>query len=128
MKTLSLSVSKPSNANGPSHHRAHHGSNTRYLDCNFGCVFIIWDRLFGTFVEECEKDRPRYGLVNNIGTFNLLRVATHEWLSIGRDAWRAKTLRQALLHIVGPPGWSPTDRETVDDIKQRARAATDAEP
>ena len=110
--------------NTPSHHRAHHGSNARYLDCNFGCVFIVWDRIFGTFVEECDKELPRYGLVSNIGTFNLLRVATHEWLSIGRDAWRAKTLRQALLHIAGPPGWSPADGHTVADIERRAQAAT----
>jgi sterol desaturase/sphingolipid hydroxylase (fatty acid hydroxylase superfamily) len=45
--------------NTPSHHRVHHASNVQYLDKNHGGIFIIWDRLFGTFQEEQEK--PVYG-------------------------------------------------------------------
>ncbi|NQY85786.1 MAG: sterol desaturase family protein, partial [Alcanivorax sp.] len=48
--------------NTPSHHRAHHGRNPRYLDCNYAGVFIIWDRMFGTFVPEIESDKVDYGL------------------------------------------------------------------
>ena len=44
----------------PSHHRVHHGSNPQYLDKNFGMLFIVWDRLFGTF--EPEREAVRYGL------------------------------------------------------------------
>lgn len=44
----------------PSTHRVHHGSNPEYIDKNFGAVFIIWDRLFGTF--EPELAPVRYGI------------------------------------------------------------------
>ncbi|MCB1398072.1 MAG: sterol desaturase family protein, partial [Rhodobacteraceae bacterium] len=68
--------------NTPSHHRVHHGRNPRYLDSNYAGVFIVWDKLFGTFVPELDEDRPEYGLVHNIATFNPLRVAFHEWVGI----------------------------------------------
>ena len=93
--------------NTPSHHRVHHGRNPRYLDKNYACVFIVWDKLFGTFVPEQEDDKPEYGLVHNLGTFNPLRVAFHEWLAIWKDATRpGLTLRQRLLYCLAPPGWS----------------------
>ncbi|MGR3363079.1 MAG: sterol desaturase family protein [Maritimibacter harenae] len=92
--------------NTPSHHRVHHGRNPRYLDANYAGVFIVWDKLFGTFVPELEEDRPDYGLVHNIGTFNPLRVAFHEWVAIFRD-WDQPgiTWRDRLLYAVMPPGW-----------------------
>ncbi|MEM1337050.1 MAG: sterol desaturase family protein [Bacteroidota bacterium] len=46
--------------NTPSSHRVHHGSNPKYIDKNFGGVFIIWDLLFQTYQKEEEK--PRYGI------------------------------------------------------------------
>lgn len=36
----------------PSAHRVHHGYNPEYIDKNFGAVFIVWDRLFGTYEPE----------------------------------------------------------------------------
>ena len=58
--------------NTPSHHRAHHGSNRRYLDRNHGSILIVWDRLFGTFQREHADDPVVYGLTTNIETFNPL--------------------------------------------------------
>jgi len=93
--------------NTPSHHRVHHGRNARYLDANYAGVFIVWDRLFGTFVPELDDERPDYGLVHNIATFNPLRVAFHEWLAMLRDAAKpGLTLRQRLGYLLAPPGWS----------------------
>ena len=93
--------------NTPSHHRVHHGRNPRYLDANYAGVFIIWDRIFGTFVPELEEEKPDYGLVHNIGTFNPLRVAFHEWVGIFRDmAQPGLSLRERLMYAVAPPGWS----------------------
>ncbi len=68
--------------NTPSDHRVHHATNSRYLDANYAGTLIIWDRIFGTFVEE---DRPRYGIVKNIGTFNPFKVAFNEWVGIWKD-------------------------------------------
>src|SRR5690606_39533674 len=81
--------------NTPSHHRVHHATNPRYLDANYAGVLIIWDRLFGTFVAEDDAERPRYGIVSQLGTFNPFRVAFHEWIGIWRDVARAKSLRES---------------------------------
>ncbi|MBK8263681.1 MAG: sterol desaturase family protein [Nannocystis sp.] len=93
--------------NTPSHHRVHHAFNARYLDANYGGVLIVWDRLFGSFIAESAEERPLYGLVKNIGTFNPLWVAFHEWIAIARDLARARSLREVLGYTWGPPGWSP---------------------
>jgi sterol desaturase/sphingolipid hydroxylase (fatty acid hydroxylase superfamily) len=105
--------------NTPSHHRVHHATNPRYLDANYAGTLIIWDRMFGTFVEELDEDMPRYGIVKNIGTFNPLRVAFHEWVNMLRDAFAPDlTLRQRLLYLVAPPGWSHDgSRKTSADLK-----------
>ncbi|QAX28604.1 sterol desaturase family protein [Leisingera sp. NJS204] len=93
--------------NTPSHHRAHHGRNARYLDCNYAGVFIIWDRIFGTFVPEQDHDRPDFGLVHNIATFNPLRVAFHEWAGIFKDiAQPGLNWKQRFLYAFAPPGYS----------------------
>lgn len=91
--------------NTPSHHRVHHGSNSAYLDTNYGGILIVWDRLFGTFTPEGE--RPVYGLTKNIDTFNPVRVATHEFVSIWRDLRAARSWRHRFGYVFGGPGWAP---------------------
>ncbi|MFJ3714955.1 sterol desaturase family protein [Streptomyces sp. NPDC090057] len=91
--------------NTPSHHRVHHGSNNEYLDRNYGGVLIVWDRLFGTF--EPEGARAVYGLTKNIGTYNPVRVAFHEYTAAWRDVRAARNWRQRAGYLFGPPGWSP---------------------
>jgi hypothetical protein len=66
---------------------------------------MVWDRLFGTFAGECEEERPRYGIVKNIDTFNPVRIAFHEWTSIARDLTAARSWREAVGLLFGPPGW-----------------------
>ncbi len=103
--------------NTPSHHRVHHGRNPKYLDTNYAGVFIIWDRVFGTF--QPEEETPDYGLVQNLGTFNPLRVAFHEWVNMLRDMFApGLTLKQRLAYALKPPGWSHDgSRKTSDQIK-----------
>ncbi|HUO92351.1 MAG TPA: sterol desaturase family protein [Rhizomicrobium sp.] len=106
--------------NTPSHHRVHHATNARYLDSNYAGVLIVWDRMFGTFVAEREDDTPHYGIVKNLGTYNPVRVALHEWVGLFNDVTRARSLRDAGLYLFAPPGWSPDgSRETSDSIKRR---------
>ena len=88
--------------NTPSHHRVHHANNPQYLDRNHAGIFIIWDKLFGTF--EPEKEKPKYGLTENIKTYNPLRIATHEWGAIFKDIW--KYPRHSRQYLFGKPGWS----------------------
>ena len=90
--------------NTPSHHRVHHSSEVKYLDRNHAGILIIWDRLFGTFVQE--QEHPTYGLTRNIETYNPIKIAFHEWRDIIQDLGKAKTLRQFVGYLLGPPGWS----------------------
>jgi len=90
--------------NTPSHHRVHHATNPQYLDRNHAGIFIIWDRWFGTHQPEVEK--PTYGLVKNISSFNPLYVAFHEWISLFRDVFTSKTsFTNRLKYLIKPPGW-----------------------
>jgi sterol desaturase/sphingolipid hydroxylase (fatty acid hydroxylase superfamily) len=91
--------------NTPSHHRVHHASNPRYLDRNYAGVLMVWDRIFGSFVAERDEEPPRYGIVKNIETFNPVRIAFHEWAAIVREVFAARSVREALGVVFGPPGW-----------------------
>jgi sterol desaturase/sphingolipid hydroxylase (fatty acid hydroxylase superfamily) len=104
--------------NTPSHHRVHHGTNPRYLDANYAGVLIIWDRLFGTFVEEVDEEKPNYGIVTNLATFNPVRVAFHEWAAMFKDVMASTSWKERLGYMWGPPGWSPDgSRQTSAALK-----------
>ncbi|MES2945521.1 MAG: sterol desaturase family protein [Pseudomonadota bacterium] len=89
--------------NTPTHHKVHHGSNPEYLDCNYGGVLIVFDRLFGTFVDERADITIRYGLSTPLLTNNPLRIAVHEWVNLGRDLAAASGWRKRLKVLFGPP-------------------------
>ena len=90
--------------NTPSHHRVHHATNPQYLDRNHAGIFIIWDKLFGTFEPEIEK--PIYGLVSNINTYNPIKIAFIEWYYMFSDFFTTKTsLLSKLKYLIMPPGW-----------------------
>jgi len=92
--------------NTPSHHRVHHASNIRYLDCNHGGVLILWDRWFGTFSSEKDFEKPVYGLTENLKSYNPINVATHEYRAIWRDVRRATKWSDKMKYIFYAPGWS----------------------
>ena len=117
--------------NTPSHHRVHHARNPRYLDRNYAGILIVWDKLFGTFQPELDEEPCRYGIVKNLGDFNLLRVAFHEWAGMARDV--AAHPRHALGYIFGRPGWShdgsrETSRSLRADWAARALPAEESPP
>ncbi len=91
--------------NTASHHRVHHGRSPQHLDRNYAGIFIIWDRLFGTFTAE---DGPvDYGTVRPMRSYNPLIIAFEEPLTLARDAVAAGGLLPALKVIFGPPGAKP---------------------
>ncbi len=114
--------------NTPSHHRVHHASNPRYLDANYAGVFMIWDRLFGSFVAEQRDELPRYGIVKNLGSFNPVRIALHEYYAIARDVLRRDlTWAHRLAYFFAPPGWSHDgSRATTAQLRAQASRATAA--
>ena len=87
--------------NTPSHHRVHHGANAEYIDKNYGNLLIIWDRMFGTF--EPEKAKVKYGLVNNVNTFNPVKITFMGWQSMMSDIKKAKNYKEVFSTIFGPP-------------------------
>lgn len=91
--------------NTPSHHRVHHGRNPRYLDANFGGIFIIWDRIFGTFVPEQDDEKPDYGIVMPLKSHNPFKVAFHEYAAMLGEAFGPNlSISQRVLLIFAPPG------------------------
>jgi sterol desaturase/sphingolipid hydroxylase (fatty acid hydroxylase superfamily) len=90
----------------PSHHRVHHASNPQYLDKNLGMVFIIWDKLFGTFRAESGTEAVKYGLTKNIDNLNPVTLVFHEWIEMWKDVRKPLPLRIKLMYLFGPPGWS----------------------
>jgi hypothetical protein len=93
----------------PSHHRVHHAINPEYLDKNYGQVFILWDRWFGTFQEELPASPPVYGVTIPVRTWNPIKINfQHLWLLI-QDAWHTRNWGDKFRIWFKPTGWRPAD-------------------
>ena len=91
--------------NTPSHHRVHHGRNKRYHDKNFAGVFIVWDRMFGTFAEEIEE--VEFGITEPINSVNPFVVFFHGFTRLGRALFNTSGFWNKLKTLLNPPGWRP---------------------
>lgn len=91
--------------NTPSHHRVHHGRNPKYIDRNHAGVFIIWDRMFGTF--QGEEERPDYGITTPLESFNPVRAQWQPISALLREAWRMPGLSNKFRLLFSRPGWQP---------------------
>lgn len=89
--------------NTPSHHRVHHGRNAEYLDRNFGGVFIVWDRLFGTF--QAEEAPVEYGTTTPYRSLNGVWANFDYLWHLWSRSWQQKHLKSALYVWLAPPGW-----------------------
>ena len=97
----------------PSHHRVHHASNEAYLDKNFGDMFIIWDKLFGTFAEE--KEQPVFGLTKQLDSYSFLWQHFHFLVEIWYSAQQQKGIIAKLKVIFGSPeDFDPAVRRIVE--------------
>lgn len=76
----------------PSHHRVHHGKDDKYLDKNYGSTFIIWDRMFGSFVPE--QERPNYGITEPPDSYNPVYLVFHEFIAIWEDIREADSWKE----------------------------------
>ncbi|MBW9103411.1 sterol desaturase family protein [Paraburkholderia phenoliruptrix] len=92
--------------NTPSIHRVHHARNDRYIDRNYAGVLVIWDRLFGTYVDEDSREPPVYGIVEPFHTYNPLKATFHEWVSMAHDVATARGVRDKLRALFAPPAWA----------------------
>ncbi|MGL4898679.1 MAG: sterol desaturase family protein [Shewanella sp.] len=88
--------------NTPSHHRVHHGRNAQYIDKNYAGIFIVWDKLFGTFAAETET--VVYGITKPVNSVNPLRVTFREWQDMLTEACaRGLSFKQRLRILFAPP-------------------------
>ncbi|MFI0491410.1 sterol desaturase family protein [Flavobacterium sp.] len=95
----------------PSHHRVHHAINPEYMDKNHSQIFIIWDKLFGTFQEELAEVPAVFGVTRPAQTWNPIRINfQHLWLMI-TDAWRAENWKDKFTIWFKPTGWRPENFE-----------------
>jgi len=92
----------------PSHHRVHHSVNEKYIDKNYGSTFIIWDRMFGTFQQE--EEQAVYGITKPVNSYNPVFLVFHEWLEVGKDLMRAKSIKEMWQILFG----SPVDKHKQD--------------
>lgn len=95
----------------PSHHRVHHASNEQYLDKNYGDMLIIWDKLFGTFVEE--KEEPSFGLTKPLESHSFLWQHFHFLLEVLYTARRTQGWQNKIKVIFGKPDLVPAEARTV---------------
>jgi sterol desaturase/sphingolipid hydroxylase (fatty acid hydroxylase superfamily) len=91
--------------NTPSHHRVHHAQNPQYLDKNYAATFIIWDKLFGTFIEE--QEAPVYGIVKPLRSYDPMWAQFHYVVELVRDAWRAPQWFDKVRLWWKSPAWHP---------------------
>ncbi|WP_448519100.1 sterol desaturase family protein [Rhodoflexus sp.] len=93
----------------PAHHRVHHAINPEYIDKNHSQIFIIWDKLFGTFQEELPDVPAVYGITRPAATWNPIKINfQHLWLLI-KDAWRTQNWKDKIRIWFMPTGWRPAD-------------------
>jgi len=101
----------------PSHHRVHHASDEHYLDKNYGSTFIIWDRMFGTFMPEAE--RPTYGITKPVTSYNPVYLVFHEWNDIVKDLWQAKSWKEARIILFGKPSAEVIKKRKIKEALER---------
>lgn len=91
--------------NTPSHHRVHHGRDPKYIDKNYAGVFIIWDRLFGTFTEE--EERPTYGITKPLNSWNPVYANIAHYVNLWKGVRQTHSLGDAVQMLFRRPGWQP---------------------
>ena len=104
--------------NTPSHHRVHHGVEEKYLDKNYGGVFIVWDRLFGTF--QLEEEEPTYGILKPVKTWNPLWANVQPFADLLQRSFEMQGLNKLILWFA-PPAWEPGKGEVIPEFPPEGR-------
>lgn len=93
--------------NTPSHHRVHHGRNPQYIDKNYAGMFIIWDRMFGTFEEE--KEEVVYGITTPLKSWNPAWANVHYFVDLVKIGKPFSKLSDKVKLFFKHPGWKPDE-------------------
>lgn len=93
----------------PSNHRVHHAQNDIYIDKNYGGVFVLWDRFFGTFQEEIDSDPPVYGIRSPLRSWNPIWTNLKVYKQLVQDSIATQRWRDKFRVWFGRTGWRPDD-------------------
>jgi sterol desaturase/sphingolipid hydroxylase (fatty acid hydroxylase superfamily) len=93
--------------NTPSHHRVHHGRNEKYIDKNHAGVFIVWDRMFGTF--QLEEEKPVYGITTPIASWNPIRANFIHYFQMNQQLKQTAGIWNKIRVMFNKPGWRPAE-------------------
>jgi len=113
--------------NCPSHHRVHHAVNPKYIDKNYAGIFILWDRMFGTFIDEDENEKPFYGTVKQFKSWNPIWANLHYWVELRQKSKEYSFLDQVKIWFK-PPEWRPKSHggnEIVPEVTDEKRIKWD---
>ncbi|MBM3177679.1 MAG: sterol desaturase family protein [Bacteroidetes bacterium] len=91
----------------PSHHRVHHARNPLYMDTNFCNLLNLWDHIFKTYQPEKKEINIEYGITRTINANNFWDVYFGEIYHLVKDVIQAPGIRNKLMYVIMPPGWSP---------------------
>jgi sterol desaturase/sphingolipid hydroxylase (fatty acid hydroxylase superfamily) len=101
----------------PSNHRVHHGQNDYCIDKNYGGVFSFWDRMFGTYADERDDEKPVYGIRKPIESWNPLWANLQHYVQIWQQVKLAVNWRHRLMYIFAKPSWTPEKEDATETFK-----------
>ncbi len=102
----------------PSHHRVHHAKNPLYMDTNFCNLLNIWDRVFGTYQPEDRNIRIEYGITREMRPNSFIDSYFGEIGALIKDVVKAPGIKNKLLYVFMPPGWSHTgEHKTASKVR-----------
>ncbi len=102
--------------NTPMVHRVHHARNPEYIDRNYAGVLVIWDRMFGTYVEEKIDVPCDYGITKQIHSNNIITINFNEWSELLKDVMRPGSVSQRLKHLWSPPEWQRPEEKSAQVV------------
>ncbi|WP_116788183.1 sterol desaturase family protein [Flavobacterium psychrotrophum] len=99
----------------PSLHGVHHASDEKYLDKNYGDMFVFWDKLFGTF--QVEEEKPKYGLTHPLKSYSFLWQHFHYYFEIAESYRRASGFKNKWNAVFGSP--ANMDQDIRPELEKR---------
>jgi alkylglycerol monooxygenase len=106
----------------PSNHRVHHACNAEYIDANYGGIFILWDRIFGTYRAERADLPPVYGTRSPMRSWNPLWANLEVYAQMLRDTWQTPKIADKWRVWISRTGWRPVDVAARSNVRKAADA------
>ena len=93
----------------PMNHRIHHAKNKEYIDANYGGVFILWDRMFGTYTPQRSDLEPVYGTATPLNSWNPMWANFQVFSIMIKDTIKTKSWKDKIKVWFSETYWRPED-------------------